>query len=63
MMDHVVLVREFEIRQGWRLWHFNHCAEWLNFECGISRRTAREKVRVSLKPFDLPLCSEAKTLP
>jgi hypothetical protein len=55
----LVLVRELDIRQGWKEWLFNNCAEWLNFRCGLSLGTAREKVRVANALFDLPLCSEA----
>ncbi len=54
----LVMVREFDIRQGWRAYHFNNCAEWLNMKCGISPGTAREKVRVALALLDLPQCSE-----
>jgi hypothetical protein len=25
----LVLIREFDIRQGWKVWRFNNCAEWL----------------------------------
>ncbi len=57
--EFLVLVREFDIRQGWKEGHFNNCAEWLNFKCGISISTGREKVRVALGLFDLPLCSQA----
>ena len=57
--EYLVLIREFDIRQGWKAWHFNNCAEWLNFKCGISVGTAREKVRVAKALFDLPICSEA----
>ena len=32
----LVLVREFDIRQGWRAWHHNNCAEWLNMKCAIT---------------------------
>ena len=55
----LLLVSEFDLRQGWRAYHFNNCAEWLNMKCGISPGTAREKVRVAKTLFDLPLCSEA----
>ena len=55
----LLLVREFDLRQGWRAYYFNNCAEWLNMKCGISPGTAREKVRVAKMLFDLPLCSEA----
>ncbi len=54
----LVMVREFDIRQGWRAYQFNNCAEWLNMKCGISPGTAREKVRVALALLDLPKCSE-----
>ena len=54
----LVMVREFDIRQGWRAYKFNNCAEWLNMKCGISPGTAREKVRVALALLDLPQCSE-----
>ena len=54
----LVMVREFDIRQGWRAYQFNNCAEWLNMKCGISLGTAREKVRVALALLDLPQCSE-----
>ena len=55
----LLLVREFDLRQGWRAYHFNNCAEWLNMKCGISPGTAREKVRVARSLIDLPLCSAA----
>ncbi|MBK6277425.1 MAG: DUF222 domain-containing protein [Gammaproteobacteria bacterium] len=53
------LVREFDIRQGWRPYQFNNCAEWLNMKCGIVVGTAREKVRVASALFDLPRISRA----
>ncbi len=55
----LLLIREFDIRQGWKAWQFNHCAEWLNFKCGLSLGAAREKVRVARALFDLPLSSAA----
>ena len=53
------LVREFDIRQGWKAYQFNNCAEWLNMKCGIVVGTAREKVRVASALFDLPEISRA----
>ena len=53
------LIREFDIRQGWKSWLLNSSAEWLNFKCGMSLGTAREKVRVAMALFDLPACSAA----
>ena len=29
------LVREFDLRQGWKAYHFNNSAEWLNIKCGL----------------------------
>jgi hypothetical protein len=57
--DFLVLLREFDLRQGWKAYHFNHCAEWLNFKCGICLNTGREKVRVAHALWDLPLLSAA----
>jgi hypothetical protein len=54
-----VLVREFDLRQGWRAYHFNNCAEWLNMKCGIAPGTAREKIRVANALFDLNATSMA----
>ena len=31
----LVLVREFDLRQGWKAYGNNDCAEWLNWKCGI----------------------------
>ena len=50
---------EYDLRQGWKAWGFNNCAEWLNMKCGIHVATAREKLRVIKALFDLPLASEA----
>ena len=57
--EFLVLVREFDLRRGWRAYHFNNCAEWLNMKCGIAPGTAREKIRVANALFDLPLTSGA----
>ena len=57
--EFLVLIREFDVRQGWKAWHLNNCAEWLNMHCGIHVSTGREKVRVALALFDLPLTSDA----
>jgi len=55
----LTLVREFDLRRGWRAYHFNSCAEWLNFKCGLCPGTAREKLRVAYALFDLPAVSDA----
>lgn len=55
----LVLLREFDLRQGWRAYGNNDCAEWLNWRCGISRVTAQEKVRVARVLWGLPQIDEA----
>jgi hypothetical protein len=55
----LVDLREFDLRQGWKEYHFNHCAEWLSMKCGIDTSTGREKVRVARALFDLPHISAA----
>ena len=57
--EFLVLVREFDLRQGWKAYHFNNCAEWLNMKCGIAPGTAREKLRVANALFDLSATSLA----
>jgi hypothetical protein len=50
----LVLLREFDLRQGWREYGLNDCAEWLDWKCGIARVTAQEKVRVARTLLGLP---------
>jgi hypothetical protein len=50
----LVLLREFDLRQGWKAYGNVDCAEWLNWRCGISRVTAQEKVRVARALWLLP---------
>jgi len=57
--EFLVLLREFDLRQGWKPYLFNNCAEWLNMKCGIAPGTAREKLRVANALFDLPQTSTA----
>ena len=57
--EFLVLLREFDLRQGWKVYHFNHIADWLNMKCGIAPGTAREKLRVANALFDLPKISGA----
>lgn len=57
--EFLVLLREFDLRQGWKAYHFTHCAEWLNMKCGIHPGTGREKVRVARALWDLPRMSSS----
>lgn len=55
----LVLLREFDLRQGWKACGNSDCAEWLNWRCGISRTTAQEKVRIAKALSVLPQIDEA----
>jgi hypothetical protein len=57
--EFLVMLREFDLRQGWKAYNFNNCAEWLNMKCGMCPRTAREKLRVANGLFDLPTSARA----
>jgi hypothetical protein len=57
--EFLVLLREFDLRQGWKPYLFNNCSEWLNMKCGMAPGTAREKLRVANALFDLPQISTA----
>ncbi len=57
--EFLVAVREFDLRQGWKPYLFNHCSEWLSMKCGIDIGTGREKIRVAHALFDLPEMSAA----
>lgn len=48
------LLREFDLRQGYRAWGCNDCAEWLDFKLKMARKTALEKVRVARAIWFLP---------
>ena len=55
----LLLLREFDLRQGWKDYGNTDCAQWLNWRCGIARMTAQEKVRVANALWGLPQISEA----
>ena len=55
----LVLVAEFDRREGWRQWGMLSCAHWLNWRCGIGLGAAREKVRVARSLERLPRIAEA----
>lgn len=43
----LVLIEEFDRRNGWSDGSTQSCAHWLNWKCGIAVGAAREKVRVA----------------
>ncbi len=53
------LLREFDECEGWKGEGIKSLAHWLNWKCGMSLATAREKVRVALALKDLPQTSAA----
>jgi hypothetical protein len=53
------LVAEFDRRRGWERHGVANCAQWLSWQCGIERVTAREKVRVARALENLPNIRDA----
>ena len=48
--EFLVLVREFDLRQGWKAWNCTNCADWLNWCCGIAPATARGQFPDKTRP-------------
>ena len=55
----LLLVAEFDRRNGWSDSATQSCAHWLNWQCGIALGAAREKVRVARALEALPKVSAA----
>ena len=55
----LTLLAEFDRREGWAQHGLSSCAHWLNWQCGISRVAAREKVRTARALESLPKISAA----
>jgi hypothetical protein len=55
----LLLIAEFDRRNGWSDGATQSCAHWLNWQCGIDLGAAREKVRVAHAIVKLPRISEA----
>jgi hypothetical protein len=55
----LLMVAEYDRRQGWAQWGCWSCAMWPGWKCGIARRSAQEKVRVARALEGLPLITEA----
>ncbi len=51
----LLLVAEFDAREGWAEWGVTSCAHWLSWRCGIGLTAAREHVRVARVIRGLPL--------
>jgi hypothetical protein len=50
----LVLVGEFDRREGWADWGCRSCSHWLSYHCGLSPAAGREQVRVARSLADLP---------
>ncbi len=57
----LMLVAEFDRRNGWSDGATQSCAHWLNWKCGTAMGAAREKVRVARALENLPKLSAAMT--
>jgi hypothetical protein len=55
----LMLVAEFDRREGWSDSATKSCAHWLNWKCGIGLGAAREKVRVARALEALPKVAAA----
>ncbi len=55
MCRFLVLVGEFDAREGWASWDMPSCAAWLSWKCQLAAGTAREQVRVARKLRTLPV--------
>jgi hypothetical protein len=51
----LLLVADFDKRQGWADWEMPSCAAWLSWKCQIAPGTAREQVRVARSMEQYPL--------
>jgi hypothetical protein len=55
----LLLIADFDRREGWKLYGFGSCAEWLAYSARLDKVTAREKVRVARALVGLPETSAA----
>jgi hypothetical protein len=55
----LMLIAEFDRRNGWSDGGTQSCAHWLNWKCGLDMGAAREKVRVARALQSLPKISAA----
>jgi len=44
----LVLIAEFDRREGWHVAGARSCAQWLNWKVGLDLDAARERVRAGL---------------
>jgi Domain of unknown function (DUF222) len=51
----LILLGDFDAREGWASWDMRSCAAWLSWKCQMSSGTAREHVRVARALRELPV--------
>jgi hypothetical protein len=51
----LLLIADFDAREGWASWEMPSCAAWLSWKCQIASGTAREHVRVARTLGKFPL--------
>jgi hypothetical protein len=54
----LLLIADFDARQGWRAWDMPSCAAWLAWKCQLAPGTARDHVRVARALKELPVIRE-----
>jgi hypothetical protein len=54
----LMLLAEWDDREGWAEWGVRSCAQWLSWRCSIAPGAAREQVRVAHRLTELPLLRE-----
>lgn len=55
----LVMIAEFDRRQGWAQWGIKSCAHWLSWACSVSQQAAREYLRVARALEKVPLITAA----
>jgi uncharacterized protein DUF222 len=55
----LLLLAEFDEREGWGVWGARSCAQWLSWRCSLAPGAARERVRVARCLKELPLARAA----
>src|SRR3954470_3102037 len=55
----LLLVGEYDRREGWAEWGCKSCAQWLSWRCSLAPSAAREQVRVARQLAELPLIAAA----
>jgi len=45
----LIWIAAYDRREGWASWETKSCAHWLNWQCGVAPRTAREHVQIAHK--------------